>query len=440
MTVAIVGGGLAGAEVAWRLARAGIGCVVREMRPGHNTPAHSSEYLAELVCSNSLRAENPTSAIGLLKEEMASLDSIVMAAALQTRVPAGKALAVDREAFARLITERLTEHPLIEIQRTLVETIPESGESPLVLASGPLTAEPLAEDLAKLTGQEHLHFYDAIAPIVEADSIDLSVAFWASRYADPDEEADYLNCPLSEEEYRRFYTALMAAERVPLRDFEKPKYFEGCLPIEVMAERGEKTLTFGPLKPVGLTDPRTGERPFAVIQLRREDNEGKYLNLVGFQTKLTHSAQKEVFRLIPGLENASFARLGSIHRNTFVCGPEVLAGDLSLKNRPDVFLAGQVSGVEGYLESAGSGLLVGEFIRQRLTGQSFNPPPPESALGALMGHVTRGRVKNFQPSNINFSLFTPLGQKLPKKARPEAYRERAREAFAGWSERLRWND
>ncbi len=431
--VQIIGGGLAGTETAWRLAQAGMRAEILEMRPVISTPAHQTGLLAELVCSNSLRAEAPTSAVGLLKEEMTGLDSLVMAAALKHRIPAGKALAVDREAFAQEITKRVAEHPLITLTRIQVRTLPEPGSQPLVVAAGPLAGEGVTEALVQLTGEKNLHFYDAIAPIVEADSINHEIAFWASRYADPEEEADYLNCPLNEEEYKAFYRALMEADKVPLRSFEKVKYFEGCLPIEVMAERGEKTLSFGPLKPVGLVDPRTGERPHAVVQLRKEDRHGRYLNLVGFQTKLTRPAQEKVFRTIPGMEEAVFARLGSIHRNTFVCGPEVLAPDMSLRSRPDVLLAGQISGVEGYVESSASGILAGEFIRQRIMGTPFTPPPPETALGAILGHCTLAPVKRFQPSNINFSLFPALEKRLPKKERPGAYMERARAAFKAWS-------
>ncbi len=433
--VTIIGGGLAGVEAAWRLARAGVGVRLIEMRPKKSTPAHTTGRLAELVCSNSLRAESPTSAVGLLKQEMARLDSLVMKAALETRVPAGKALAVDRDDFSAYVTERLLALDAVELVTEEVKTVPEQG--PAVLATGPLTADALAEDLKRLTGAEHLHFYDAIAPIVEADSVDATRAFWASRWADPEEEADYLNLPMDKAEYRRFYEALMAADKVALHPFERPKYFEGCLPIEVMAERGEKTLLFGPLKPVGLTDPRTGKRPFAVVQLRKEDVAGRYLNLVGFQTKLTHPAQEEVFRLIPGLERAVFVRLGSIHRNTFVCGPAVLNGDLSLKVRPEVFLAGQITGVEGYVESAACGLLAGEFLRQRLAGEPFDPPPPETALGALLNHTAQAEIKRFQPSNVHFGLMPPLAEKTPKRQRGQAYRERAEKTLEYWLDRRR---
>lgn len=434
--ITIIGGGLAGVEAAWRLSRAGQAVRLMEMRPLQTTPAHATDRLAELVCSNSLRAEKPESAVGLLKAELSQLGSLVMATALQTRVPAGKALAVDRDRFAGLITERIAAEPLIEIIRAEATDIPAPEPNPIIIATGPLTSDPLARAIQDLTGSDHLHFYDAIAPIVDAETVDMSQAFWASRWADPEDEADYLNLPLTEEQWQRFYAALMAAERTPLHDFEKANYFEGCLPIEVMAERGEQTLLFGPLKPVGLIDPRTGQRAHAVIQLRKEDAAGRYLNLVGFQTKLTQSAQQEVFRLIPGLEKAEFARLGSIHRNTFVCGPAVLNPDLSLQARPDILLAGQVTGVEGYVESAACGLLAGEFVRQRLAGSPFDPPPPETALGGLLGHATTAPIKNFQPSNVHFGLLPPLGRKMPKRDRGAAYRARAEAAFGPWAARI----
>ncbi len=434
--VKIIGGGLAGVEAAWRLARAGIPVEILEMRPKVLTPAHQTGLLAELVCSNSLRAEAPTSAVGLLKKEMAALDSLVMFAALAHRVPAGKALAVDRAAFAQEITGRINDHPLITLTIEEVESLPPPSDQPLILAAGPLAGKALTDQLTAITGENNLHFYDAIAPIVEVDSVDMNIAFWASRYADPQEEADYLNCPMSEQQYRDFYRALVEAPKVPLHSFEKIKYFEGCLPIEVMAERGEKTLSFGPLKPVGLVDPRTGERPYAVVQLRKEDPQGRYLNLVGFQTKLTHAAQEQVFRLIPGLEKASFARLGTIHRNTFVRGPEVLNPDLSLKRRTEIHLAGQISGVEGYVESAASGILAGEFVCRKIQGKAFNPPPAQTAMGAVLGHCTAAPAKRFQPSNINFSLFPALGKRLPKKERPRAYMERAGAAFESWLDSL----
>lgn len=429
--VTVIGGGLAGVEAAWRLAKAGHGVELVEMRPETNTPAHQTGDLAELVCSNSLRAESPTSAVGLLKEEMTALDSLVMEAALATRVPAGKALAVDRAAFSARIQARLAETDLT-ISRREIRKVPERGR--VIMATGPLTSDALAEDLAAITGSDHLHFYDAIAPIVDAESIDMSKAFWASRWTDPADEADYLNLAMDKDLWTAFYEALIKADQVSPRDFEKAKYFEGCLPIEVMAQRGEQTLLFGPLKPVGLVDPRTGERAHAVIQLRKEDAEGRYLNLVGFQTRLTHSAQDKVFRLIPGLENAEFVRLGSIHRNTFVCGPQVLDPDLSLKGRKNVILAGQVTGVEGYVESAATGILAGEFMRRRLAGLAFVPPPPETALGALLGHATAAPVKRFQPSNVHFGLMPPLGRKMPKRDRGAAYRDRGRPALAAWLE------
>jgi methylenetetrahydrofolate--tRNA-(uracil-5-)-methyltransferase len=383
--------------------------------------------LGELVCSNSLRADSRDSAVGLLKEEMRWLDSLILAAAAATRVPAGKALAVDREAFAAHISQALEQEPLVEIVREEV-TAPDLAEI-TVLATGPLTSDPLAEALGRLTGQEHLHFYDAIAPIVAADSLELQKIFRASRYGAGD---DYLNCPFSEEEYAAFYQALMAAEQVPLKSFEEPRYFEGCLPIEVMAARGYRTLLFGPMKPVGLTDPRTGRQPFAVVQLRAENREGSLYNLVGFQTKLKYPEQERVFRLIPGLERAEFVRLGSIHRNTFIHSPGLLSPYLNFLPHPQLFLAGQISGVEGYVESAAMGLLAGINAARLAQAQDMVTPPRATALGALVYHLTNTETKNFQPMNVNFGLFPALEGRIPKKLRGAAYAERALEKLEEW--------
>ncbi|RJR42197.1 MAG: methylenetetrahydrofolate--tRNA-(uracil(54)-C(5))-methyltransferase (FADH(2)-oxidizing) TrmFO, partial [Deltaproteobacteria bacterium] len=353
-SIRIIGGGLAGVEAAWQAARRGVGVRLYEMKPRRFSPAHQSPLLGELVCSNSLRADSVENAVGLLKEEMRRLNSLLMAAAQATRVPAGKALAVDREAFAAYLTNALEKEPLVEIVREEVTEL--DPDRTTVIATGPLTSDALAGQLGRITGQEHLHFYDAIAPIVYAESLDLSKVFRASRYGAGD---DYLNCPFTEEEYTAFYQALTAAEQVPLRSFEEPRYFEGCLPIEVMAARGYLTLAYGPLKPVGLADPRTGRQPFAVAQLRQENREGTLYNLVGFQTKLKYGEQERVFRLIPGLEQARFARLGSIHRNTFIRSPGLLSPHLNFLKLPPLFLAGQISGVEGYVESGAMGLLAG---------------------------------------------------------------------------------
>jgi methylenetetrahydrofolate--tRNA-(uracil-5-)-methyltransferase len=425
--VTIIGGGLAGSEAAWQAARRGVRVRLYEMKPQKFSPAHQSPFLGELVCSNSLRAESRESAVGLLKEEMRRLNSLVMAAAIATRVPAGKALAVDREAFAAHITQTLESEPLVSILREEVAAL--DPETTTIIATGPLTSEPLAEALGKLTGQAHLHFYDAIAPIVTAESLDMGQVFKASRYGAGE---DYLNCPFSEAEYAAFYEALMAAEQVPLRTFEEPRYFEGCLPLEIMAARGYRTLVFGPLKPVGLIDPRTGQQPFAVAQLRAENREGTLYNLVGFQTKLKYGEQERVFRLIPGLEQAEFVRLGSIHRNTFIRSPGLLSPHLNFIQYPSLFLAGQISGVEGYVESAAMGLLAGINAARQAMSQPLLTPPRETALGALIYHLTNTGSKDFQPMNVNFGLFPPLEGRTPKKLRGAAYAARALEALEGW--------
>ncbi len=429
--ITIIGGGLAGSEAAWQAARRGVRVRLLEMKPQKFSPAHNSPLLGELVCSNSLRSDALESAVGLLKEEMRRLGSLVMAAAIATRVPAGKSLAVDREHFARHLTKALEQEPLVEIVREEVAAI-NPGEI-TVVATGPLTSEALALELGRLTGQEHLHFYDAIAPIVFADSLDMSKVFRASRYGAGD---DYLNCPFSEEEYTAFYDALMSAQQVPLKSFEEPRYFEGCLPLEIMASRGYQTLTFGPLKPVGLTDPRTGQQPFAVAQLRAENREGTLYNLVGFQTKLTYPEQKRVFRLIPGLEKAEFARLGSVHRNTFIRAPGLMSPHLNFFEYPKVFLAGQISGVEGYVESSAMGLLAGNNAARLALGQLLITPPRATAHGALIHHLTNTATRNFQPMNVNFGLFPPLPERLPKRQRGAAYSERALQELAEWIKEL----
>ncbi len=397
------------------------------MKPLKFSPAHSSPLLGELVCSNSLRSASLDSAVGLLKEEMRRLGSLLMAAAEATRVPAGKSLAVDRQRFAAYLTRALEQEPLVEIIREEVTDFPPDRIT--IAATGPLTSEPLAEALRKLTGQEHLHFYDALAPIVFADSLDMTRIFRASRYGAGE---DYLNCPFNEEEYARFYEALTTAAQVPLRDFEEPRYFEGCLPLEVMAARGYLTLTFGPLKPVGLIDPRTGRQPFAVAQLRAENREGTLYNLVGFQTKLTYPEQRRVFRLIPGLERAEFARLGSVHRNTFVRSPGLLSRCLNFYRHPHIFLAGQLSGVEGYVESGAMGLIAGINAARRARGLPLVTPPRSTALGALIAHLTNTAAKDFQPMNVNFGLFPPLPGRVAKKNRPAAYVRRALQELDEW--------
>ena len=435
--VTIVGGGLAGCEAAWRLARAGVAVDLHEMKPGRRSPAHVLDGLCELVCSNSLRSDNPQNAVGLLHEELRRLGSLVLGAADETRVPAGDALAVDRERFSRLVGERLAAHPLVRRVEGEVTTLPE-GPGPSLLATGPLTADALAAELQALAGGR-LHFYDAIAPIVADESIDHAVAYAKSRW-DKGDGADYLNLPFDAAQYRAFVAALLAGEKVAAHAFEEPRYFEGCLPIEVMAERGEEVLAHGPMKPVGLEDPRTGLRPHAVVQLRREDVAGTAWNLVGFQTRLTWPEQKRIFReLIPGLRDAEFLRLGQVHRNTFVESPRVLAPDLSLRARPHLFLAGQITGVEGYVESAGCGHLAARAILDRLAGRDFRPPPAGTALGALHRHLT-GEAHppglEYQPSNVTFSLFPPLPGRVKggKEGRKQAHLERARAALPPWIE------
>lgn len=426
-TYAIVGAGLAGCEAAWQLAQAGCDVVLYEMKPQRFSPAHQSEGLAELVCSNSFRSAEPETGIGLLKLEMAELGSLVMDVAKGVEVPAGKALAVDRELFSREMTRRIEAHPRITLMRREITSLAEldgQGYAALIVTAGPLASDALSSDLARIVGQDSLAFYDAIAPIVLTESVDMSVAFWASRYAP--EDKDYLNCPMNEEEYLAFVRALVAGEKVAPREFEKEIHFEGCLPIEVMAERGEMTLAFGPLKPVGLIDPRTGEQPHAVVQLRAENREKTAMNMVGFQTKLKYGEQKRIFATIPGLAHAEFLRMGSIHRNTYVLAPEVLTPTLELRGRPGTYLAGQISGVEGYLESAATGLWLGLFLAGKR-----DLPPVETALGALLSHL-RTPAKHFQPSNVHFGLMPALNRKAPKKKRKELYAQRAREVWKRW--------
>jgi len=421
--IIVVGAGLAGCEAAWQAAQEGIPVILLEMKPQRFSPAHGNEQLAELVCSNSFRGMGMNNAVGCLKEELRRCNSLIMAAADACRVPAGGSLAVDRDEFSAWITEKIGKHPLIALRREEVTEIPD-GEA-VIIASGPLTSEALAAAICCETGENHLYFYDAIAPIVEADSIDYGVAWWASRYDKGGK--DYLNCPLDKEEYLHFVEELCRAAKVPFRDFEKGIHFEGCMPIEVLAERGEMTLAFGPMKPVGLTDPRTGKEPFAVLQLRQENRHKSLFNMVGFQTKLTYAEQRRIFRTIPGLQNARFARLGSLHRNTFINAPRCLSPSLQLKTNPRLFFAGQISGVEGYVESAACGLLAGIFAGRYLAGQEIERPPATTALGALISHLVGSDAENFQPMNVNYGLFPPLeGKKLRKRAdRRLALAERA---------------
>ncbi|MGE5528016.1 MAG: methylenetetrahydrofolate--tRNA-(uracil(54)-C(5))-methyltransferase (FADH(2)-oxidizing) TrmFO [Patescibacteria group bacterium] len=399
----VIGGGLAGAEAAWQLARRGRRVVLIEMRPGKTTPAHRTGFLAELVCSNSLRGAGLENAVGLLKEEMRRLDSLIMAAADATRVPAGGALAVDRTEFAAFVTARLTADPLIGVVREEAEEIP---DGPAVIATGPLTAGRFAESLRLFFGEDYFHFYDAAAPIVYADTLDLGILFRSSRYGKGEDDA-YLNSPLNAMEYERFLRALLEAD-VHAGDLpEDAVFFEGCLPVEVMAKRGSETLRYGPMKPVGLTDPRTGRRPYAVAQLRRDDAAGTLYNLVGFQTRLTHGEQARVFRLLPGLANAEFARFGGMHRNSYLKSPLVMKATGEAKNRQGLFLAGQLIGVEGYVESAASGLVAGVNLARRLAGQEPYTFPPETAHGALMAYVANAAAEGFQPMNVNYGLLPP---------------------------------
>ena len=431
-TISIIGGGLAGCEAAWQAAQRGCRVTLYDMKPHKFSPAHSANDLAELVCSNSLRSADPNSAVGLLKEEMRQLGSLIMQMADATAVPAGKALAVDRDKFARAITSAITDNPHIEVIREEITEIPEATDSPIVLATGPLTSESMAESLVQLTGRDRLAFYDAIAPIVHAESLNMDIVYQKSRYDDG--PGDYLNCPMDKEQYLRFIDELNNADYVPLKDFEEVKYFEGCLPIEVISSRGIDTLRYGPMKPVGLRNPHTGEDPYAVVQLRKENRESTLYNLVGFQTKLTYGEQNRIFRMIPGMENVEFARLGSIHRNTFVCAPEILAPSLQLKNRLDLLLAGQLSGVEGYVESTAMGLLAGINSARISTGLDVVTPPPTTALGALITHLTMTDPGHFQPSNVNFGLFPPWEKKVPKRLRGQRRNETALLALEQWKQ------
>lgn len=434
----VIGAGLAGCEAAFQLAERGVQVLLIEQKPKARTPAQTSDRFCELVCSNSLRGAAITNAVGLLKEEMRRTGSLILRAATESAVPAGGALAVDRERFSGAVERALLQHPNVTVRAEIVTAIPEASEDhPVVLATGPLTGDELAEDLARVVGRDQLAYYDAIAPIVAADSVDRSIVFAASRWdkgedAESAEEAAYLNCPMDEAQYTAFVEAVLGATKVEPRSFEKTRYFEGCLPIETMAERGFKTLAFGPMKPVGLTDPRTGRWPFACVQLRPEDAARTAYNMVGFQTRMTWGEQIRVFRLIPGLENAEFVRMGTVHRNTFVNAPELLDETLQLKARKNVYLAGQITGVEGYVESAACGLLVGRMLAERLAGNAPKPPPPTTALGGLLGHLARP-VKDFQPSNITWACVPPPDNpRLKKEPRYTWMAERALADLTAW--------
>jgi len=428
--VNIIGGGLAGCEAAWQLIKRGHSVHLYEMKPQRFSPAHKMELLAELVCSNSLKSNDPESAPGLLKNEMRRLDSLIVSVADQTSVPAGSALAVDRLEFASKIQGNLLRQTNFTLSRMEVMEIPPDVLT--IIATGPLTPDALSHSIRTMLGGEYLYFYDAIAPIVEADSINMDKVYWASRYDKG--TPDYLNCPFSEDDYKRFRRELLTGEKVALKAFEDVKHFEGCLPIEVLAARGEDTLAFGPMKPVGLIDPRTGARPYAVVQLRRENAPGSLFNLVGFQTKLTWPEQERIFRMIPGLENAQFARMGSIHRNTFINSPSLLLPSLQLESRPHVFFAGQITGVEGYMESTAMGLLAGLNAAFALEGKQLPPPPAGTAIGALLRYITSGEnAGNFQPMNINFGILEHIAiKRITKREKHRLYVERALNTLQDW--------
>ena len=429
--IQIIGGGLAGSEAAWQLAEAGLRVRLSEMRGGGDTtPAHETDRLAEMVCSNSFRSDDAEhNAVGLLHQEMRALGSLVMRAADQHRVPAGSALAVDRDGFAAAMTQAITDHPNIELVRERVDSLP---DYPAIVATGPLTGSKLAEAIAAETGEGALAFFDAIAPIVHRDSIDMDVAWMAARWDKGGK--DYVNCPLDKEQYDLFVQALVDGEKMPFKEWEQDTpYFEGCMPIEVMAERGPQTLRFGPMKPTGLDNPRTGRWPYAVVQLRQDNKLATLWNMVGFQTKLKHGEQVRIFRTIPGLENAEFARLGGIHRNSFINSPRLLDGELRLKSKPNIRFAGQITGCEGYVESAAVGILAARFAAAEHRGERVPPPPPETAAGALLSHITGGAdAESFQPMNVNFGLMPPIPGRSKRADRKKAYTDRARSAFAQW--------
>ncbi len=425
MHINVIGGGLAGCEAAWQAAKMGIKARLYEMKPVKYTPAHSSESLCELVCSNSLKGNGLDNACGLLKEEMRRMGSLVISCADQTRVPAGGALAVDREAFAALVTEKIKAEKNIEIINKVVEDIP-AGEI-TVIATGPLTYGPLNDSIAALTGQEGLHFFDAAAPVVTEESIDKEKTYFAARYGKG--TPDYINCPMDKERYHAFWTALVRAERAPLHgNVEKPNVFEGCMPVEIMAARGEDTLRFGPLKPKGLPDPKTGKEPYAVLQLRRDNSAGTLYNLVGFQTNLKFGEQKRVLSMIPGLENAEFVRYGVMHRNTYINSPKVLSPDFSLRADPDIFFAGQLTGVEGYVESAASGLMAGLNGAKRILGEESLVLPKGTCIGALTAYITDPEIKNFQPMNANFGIIE--WERIKIKNKKERYEYISAKALA----------
>ena len=421
----VIGGGLAGSEAAWQAAEAGLPVLLYEMRPQKTTPAHVSQELAELVCSNSLGSVIPHKAPGLLKAEMRGLGSLILDCAEKTAVPAGSSLAVDRDGFAEMVTTAVANHPRIQLIREEVTDIP---NGPTIIATGPLTSSPLAQAVARLSGQEHLYFYDALSPIVAHESIDMDVAFRQSRYdTGEQDDGDYINCPLNKVEYQAFYEALLEGEQITLKEFERedPHFFEGCMPIEAMARRGEDALRYGPMRPVGLLDPRTGKRPYAIVQLRQDNLAGSLYNIVGFQTNLRWGEQRRVLRLIPGLEQAEFMRYGMMHRNTYINAPAMLQPTMQYRGRADLFFAGQIVGVEGYVGNAGTGLLAGINAARLLHGEHPVILPTNTMLGALCHYVTHAEVKNFQPMKANFGLFAPPQQQMGKQERYKWYSERA---------------
>jgi len=436
--VTIIGAGLAGSEAAWQLAQRGVAVRLHEMRPVKMTPAHNTGKCAELVCSNTFRADHLENAVGLLHEEMRRMDSLIMACGDQARIPAGTALAVDREQFAELVTAKLQAEPLIEFIEGEVTEIPSDGL--VLIASGPLTSDALYEQVKQLTGEDRLMFFDAIAPVLDAESINMDICYWKNRYdknVAEGEAGDYLNCPMDAAQYKAFIKELVNADKVAFKDFEDIPFFDGCMPIEEMAERGEDTPRFGPMKPVGLDHPETGEKAYAVVQLRRDNRMGSLLNMVGFQTKMTYGEQKRVFSMIPGLENAEFFRLGSLHRNTFIKSPALLDGMLRLKSDPRILFAGQITGVEGYVESASMGLMAGRFLAAIAKGEAPDAPPTDTAHGALLGHISQTSVAGFQPMNINFGLLPPGKKREGKRRFSRAERrrsvsDRALEALDNW--------
>ncbi|MEH6631944.1 MAG: methylenetetrahydrofolate--tRNA-(uracil(54)-C(5))-methyltransferase (FADH(2)-oxidizing) TrmFO [Halopseudomonas aestusnigri] len=438
----VIGGGMAGTEATWQIAQAGVPVILHEMRPVKKTDAHQGEGLAELVCSNSFRSDDyENNAVGLLHEEMRRMDSIIMASAALHMVPAGGALAVDRDNFSDEVTRRLEEHPLVTIAREEIDTLPPEEWDSVIVATGPLTSESMSEIIAGITGEEYLAFFDAIAPIVYKESIDFDKAWFQSRYdkvGPMGDGADYINCPMNKEQYETFIQALIDSEKTDFKEWEEnTPYFEGCLPIEVMASRGVETLRFGPMKPVGLTNPHSEEDPYAVVQLRQDNKLGTIYNIVGFQTKMKYGAQMEIFRAIPGLEEAEFARLGGLHRNTFLKSPKLLDSSLRMKPMPRLRFAGQITGVEGYVESAASGLMAGRFAAAERLGKELPAPPITTAHGALINHVTGGAdAKTFQPMNVNFGIFPNIprgpGKKVKKKDRKPMYSKRALEDLQTW--------